>query len=53
MVKVKRILLAFEPDDFWRIKKHKMEVEEREGEKITWEDYMMILFGFYKKEYGK
>ena len=45
---VKRILLKIDNKFFYKMKKHKMKLEEKKQKRINWEDYIKILFGFKK-----
>jgi len=45
---VKQILLKFNTAFFYRMKKHKYELEAKEQRVIKWEEYIKILFGFKK-----
>ena len=45
---VKTILLKLDEAMFYKLLRHKVELQKVKRELITWEDYVKILFGFSK-----
>jgi len=45
---VKTILLKLDEAFFYKLLRHKVELQKVKKELITWEEYIKILFGFSK-----
>ena len=50
---MKTILLKLDEAMFYKLLKHKTEIQKQRRESITWEEYIKILFGFRNLEKEK